>query len=391
MGHRPLILHLTADYPDPVRDRTTKAVERFIDGLTNCDHVVISLKRQGNPAKTYFTDCGMLRGRRVFAHGYFAPPLGVGQLAVMWGIARRVRATLAGEGIRPDLIHAHRLTFEGFAGWFLSRWLKLPIVYSVRGEVEQKILRFKPTYRPIIRKMVREAARIYYVSAWFRPQLERFVPVTPHKSRLLPNIVENTRQPIVPVAPDRRIAIVLHYQFWRRKGLDRLIAAFARVADRLPGVALDVIGGGDVRFTNEVIGLVERSGCASRIRLLGAMDNAQLLQRLPGYLALAVPARNETFGMVYTEALFSGVPILYGRGTGIDGYLDGLDIGVGVDPLDIDEIAAGLTQLVERNAELRRAIAVAAPELCRRFEPSCLLAMYQKDVLDVTDLKRAPG
>ena len=45
MAHRPLILHITGDYPDPSRAPTTVAVKRLIDGLVDCDHVIVSLTR----------------------------------------------------------------------------------------------------------------------------------------------------------------------------------------------------------------------------------------------------------------------------------------------------------------------------------------------------------
>lgn len=95
---------------------------------------------------------------------------------------------------------------------------------------------------------------------------------------------------------------------------------------------------------------------------------------------MALPGRNETFGMVYVEALFAGIPVLHGRDTGIDGYLDGFDFGRGVDPDDIDAIAAALLDLAERNVALRSAIAAAAPELQRRFDPAHHVALYEADI-----------
>ncbi|MFX7731798.1 glycosyltransferase, partial [Acinetobacter baumannii] len=85
-----------------------------------------------------------------------------------------------------------------------------------------------------------------------------------------------------------------------------------------------------------------------------------LLDDFAQVLALAMPSHNETFGMVFPEALFAGAPILYSRATGIDGYLDGLDVGVAVDPGNVDAIARGLVRLVEDNAHYRQNIRDAA-------------------------------
>ena len=104
------------------------------------------------------------------------------------------------------------------------------------------------------------------------------------------------------------------------------------------------------------------------------------MAELPNALALALPSRNETFGMVYTEALFAGVPILYSRGTGIDGHLSGLDVGMAVDPDNVSEIAEGLVDLVANNARYRNAIQTAGPELFRRFDPARQIALYMADI-----------
>ena len=47
-----------------------------------------------------------------------------------------------------------------------------------------------------------------------------------------------------------------------------------------------------------------------------------MLETLNGYTALVLPTLRETFGMVYIEALFAGVPILYSQDRGVDGFFD---------------------------------------------------------------------
>jgi glycosyltransferase involved in cell wall biosynthesis len=110
------------------------------------------------------------------------------------------------------------------------------------------------------------------------------------------------------------------------------------------------------------------------------LPNAELLAALPRYRALLLPSLNETFGMVYVEALFAGLPILFTRGTGIDGYLDGLDVGHAVPPRDVDAIAAATLDLWRRSDTLRANIASAAPQLFATFDPATNLARYRADV-----------
>lgn len=377
---RPLVLHITGDYPDPMRAPTTQAVKRLIDNATDADHVVFSLDRKVNPLATYLTECPAPPGQRRFAYGEFGLPFGIGLFARFWNIANQIGKVLDREGLRPDVVHAHRLTYDGIAGWLIARRLGIPLIVSVRGEVESKVFRFKPLYRRLMRRIASDAARIYYVSAWYREDLERLTGADRSRSRLLPNAVANCTASIEPREPEPAIVTVANLDIWRKKGVNRLIEAFARFAADMPGVRLDIVGPGGPGSIEAVQAMIDRTGLADRIRLIGQMRNCELIARLPSYMALALPSRNETFGMVYAEALFAGVPILYSRHTGIDGYLDGLDVGIGVDPNDIAGIGHGLVRLVRENKRLRSSIVSASGELCHRLCPMRHAALYQADI-----------
>lgn len=381
MPARPLVLHITGDYPDPTRPPTTVAIKHLIDSVTDCDHIIISLTRTADPRRLKRVALSApASGQRLYAIHHFGLPLGLGLLPSFYLVARQIERLLDREGLAPDAVHSHRLTFDGLAGWLIARRRGIAHLVSVRGEVESKVLRHKPTYRPLITRILGEAHRIYYVSAWFRPTLERLCPTIALKSRDLPNIVANTRAVIVPKPAGTRIVSAANLDIHEKKGIDRLIAAFARAAPLIPEVGLDIIGGGKPESIARVQRLIDATGLGGRIRLRGALANADFLSELPNALALALPSRNETFGMVYTEALFAGVPILYSRHTGIDGHLDGLDVGVAVDPDDIEGVANGLAVLVRDNTRLRTAIAGVAPDLFARFDRDRQVALYMADI-----------
>lgn len=378
---RPLLLHISSEYLHPERPPPiTDAVLRLVDRMTDYPQVVVSLQRVSNPLKTFWRDHGMWNGRRLVVFGYFAPPLGIGMFACQALVARRIRRFLVDEGLSPTVIHSHRFTFEGIAAWLLARRLGAALFFSVRGEVESKVFAAKPTYRPLFRRMARDAARIYYVSAWFRQRFERYSGVDPAKTRLLPNIVLNSRRTIPHVAPARRIVTAMSLRAIDKKGLPELLQAFASAGPVLEGVTLEIIGEGPEDAVARVRSLVEKNGLTGRVILLGRMSNDALLEYFTQALAMAMPSHNETFGMVYPEALFAGAPILYSARTGIDGYLDDLSVGVAVEPGDVRSIADGLVVLVRDNARLRASIRDNADILFDRFDPSAVLGRYRSDI-----------
>lgn len=381
----PLILHLSSDYLDPIRPPPiTDAVVRLVDRMTDHRQIVVSLQRVADPRRVLWRDFGEVDGRRLVVCRYFAPPFGLGMAACQALVARRIGRFLHQENLMPDIVHSHRFTFEGIAAWRLARRFGAAHFASMRGEVERKVFRLKPAYRPLFRRIARDAAHVFCVSAWYRQDFERHTGIDPAKTGFLPNIVFNARPAIAPVAPEPLIVVPMSLRAIDKKGLPELLAALAAVRHRLPGVGVEIIGEGPAEAVARVERLIAANGLAGIARRRAFMPHGDLLDHLGRALAMALPSHQETFGMVYAEALFAGTPILHSRGSGIDGYLDGLDVGVAVRPGDVAAIADGLVGLVEDNGRYRTAIAAAAPALFDRLGPDGTLARYRAAVAEAT-------
>jgi glycosyltransferase involved in cell wall biosynthesis len=65
-----------------------------------------------------------------------------------------------------------------------------------------------------------------------------------------------------------------------------------------------------------------------------------------------MPSFAETFGLVYAEALSQGLPLIYTKGQGIDGYFRDGEVGYAVDPNDPEEIADRISMILRRYLEI---------------------------------------
>lgn len=105
----------------------------------------------------------------------------------------------------------------------------------------------------------------------------------------------------------------------RRKGVDLLLAALARVS--IPHWQLDVVGGGPE--AGALKGLAKRLGIAARVTFHGSQGNAVVQEAMAGSDVLVVPSRigprNQTEGLptVIVEAFSIGLPVIAARLTGI--------------------------------------------------------------------------
>ena len=373
------ILHLAVDYNTPYRAPTTRAVEWFIDELGDFKNVVIALRRSPLPWAPQVTQCVTPRGQ-LFDMAYVGLPWGIGLNAAMRRAASRIIALLEDKGVTPNLVHAHKLAFEGLAGWYVARHFGVPLILSIRGGAESKVFRYKPALRKRLREIAAYADRLYFVSAWFEVEFRRHIPGHEAKTRRLPNIVRNISPSIAICEPGDRFVAVLNLDTRKQKGLSWLLDGLSMAAKVEPAIGLDIIGGGTPKSVAATVGMIEARGLSNIVRLVGSLSNEALLARMPHYRALVLPSINETFGMVYVEALFAGVPVLYAAGTGIDGYLDGLDVGVAVPPRNVTAIKVALLELWRRSHEMRSNIALQAPKLFSIFDPRAMLEAYCDDV-----------
>jgi glycosyltransferase involved in cell wall biosynthesis len=84
--------------------------------------------------------------------------------------------------------------------------------------------------------------------------------------------------------------------------------------------------------------------------------------------------------MVHVEAALAGLPILWAKDRGIDGLID-LSVGVRCDPNSVDEVAAGIEQLVANEQNLKRNLARLQAEGAFRHLQRDGIARQYADIL----------
>ncbi|QKG20911.1 glycosyltransferase family 4 protein [Actinomadura verrucosospora] len=156
-----------------------------------------------------------------------------------------------------------------------------------------------------------------------------------------------------------------------RKGHDVLVEALARVA----GLPWSCVCAGplhrDAAHVERVRGLIARHRLGDRVHLAGPLTGPRLAAAHDAADLAVLPTRSETYGMVVTEALAHGTPVLASDVDGVPGALgrapDGTAPGLLVPPADPGALAAALRRWL-LDPGLRDRLRTAARR--RRGEPA---------------------
>jgi glycosyltransferase involved in cell wall biosynthesis len=181
-----------------------------------------------------------------------------------------------------------------------------------------------------------------------------------------------------PADPGQRPAldapvVVAAGSLTRRKGFDRLLEAWARLAPSFPDWQLRIFGTGHRR--PELEELIEKLGVRGSVDLCG--HSPRLLEELERASVFALTSRNEGFPMVLLEAMAVGLPVVaYDCPTGPrDIITDGVDghlVPNGRTRLLVDALGS----LME-DADSRRRFSAAALESVKRYRIEAIGARWE--------------
>lgn len=197
--------------------------------------------------------------------------------------------------------------------------------------------------------------------------------------------IPNFARPVMPVpvarvslaTPEDAFVITGVGRFVKRKGMDLLIRAAARV----PDAWLWLVGDGRERAALEA--LAAEAGIAQRTRFLGW--HPEPIHVVAASDVLGLPSRHEPFGNVAIEGWQAGVPVVSTRSEGPSWYMqDGVN-GCLVDIDDVAGFAAALARCCDR-AFAAKVVAGGRERLATTFSEAAIadayLALFAGDLGD---------
>ena len=193
------------------------------------------------------------------------------------------------------------------------------------------------------------------------------------------------------VPKEERPTVVFTGRISRSKGVATLVEAVLRLAPKVPGLQLRLIGRAKREFHDWISHRTSSSGMAGLVDMIGYVPRETLPDHLSRAHVFAAPSMYEGGpGFVYLEAMACGLPVVACSGSGAaEVVLHGRN-GVLVPPADVDALAGALERLLDD--DVRQTMGARARQDVLEFADTrqCLrrIEAFYRSVIATTDPAR---
>jgi glycosyltransferase involved in cell wall biosynthesis len=295
-----------------------------------------------------------------------------------------------------DLVHIHAIfSHPSLAAAIACQKLGVPYVVRPLGSLDPWSLRQKPwrkqaMWQMSVKRMLQRAAAIHYTSGDERQLAEGPLGLT--NGVVIPLGVD------LPAAPNQHRQtgpyVLVLSRLHPKKNLEALIEAFGETTDdeRFSDWRLVIAGDGESDYVNKLKMACSNSSARQRIVFAGWVSGAERENLLSGAELLALPSRQENFGLCVAEALAHAVPVIISDRVNFADHVRAAGAGW-VTSLEPDSISAALQAAMCDPAErIRRGEAgrqLVTENFSWRKVAASLIELYER-TLNAQKVARKP-
>lgn len=260
---------------------------------------------------------------------------------------------------RYDVINTHFAVPSGPLGYILSRIFRIPNVLSLHGgDIYDPSKKLSPhdsfIFSRVVKFILNAADRIVAQSTNTRDNAIKYY--NPAKDV---EVIPLAFHPPAEVKVSRKELNLEKDMFYvitvgrliKRKSLQTLIRAMGIIKKK--NIRLLIVGDGPEREYLDSV--VKETGTSGRITFLGFLDDMDKYRYLKASDLFALTSLHEGFGIVFMEAMHTGLPIVCTNHGGQVDFLKQRENAILIDVGDVEACAKGILEL-EKNAGLYKKI-----------------------------------
>lgn len=220
-------------------------------------------------------------------------------------IVKKLVKIIAEEDGKIDLVHIHSALDMGIA--YDKSGIDYPYVITEHSTKYSRNL-INNVQKKYLPNVFKKANRVLVVGNGLKNDISTYV--NKKRIEIIPNLVKMPKGDLLKVKKENR----KRFRFFSlgfltyKKGMDLLIEAFNLGKDKLNDVELLIGGDGEER--NNLKKLIDNYGLNNSIKLLGELNREEVAINMQECDCFILASRNETFGIVYIEAMNFGKPVI---------------------------------------------------------------------------------
>ena len=261
-----------------------------------------------------------------------------------------------------NLVHAHFLFSMGGIALKLKKEKNIDYIVAVRNSDVNLFFKYIFHIRKIGINIMRKAKKIIFISPAYKEfVINRYIPYElrdciEEKSVIVPNGINpfwlQNKYAKYKYKKKDKFSLIYVGEFTKNKNIDVSIKAARKLKELGYNIKFIIIGGRGgyedkikklAKINKDIIEIYDR--IEEREKLLNMFRKSDIF---------VMPSHHETFGLVYVEAMSQGLPIIYTKGQGIDGYFEDGKVGYSVNTKDINDIVKKIEMIMHNYSNISK-------------------------------------
>lgn len=282
---------------------------------------------------------------------------------------------------KVDCILAGTMYSDGGVAYLLHKKYDIPFSFAVRETDVTYHMKWRPYLNSFAGKIINDATKVIFLSPSYRKFLDKF---RGNQTKYI-NIPNGVNDYWFKDKDRKRsihdpVSLIFVGEICKRKNVTTIISAVSELIKSGKTVILNIVGAGNEE--QKCRQMVKELGIEDSVHFHGWQDTKEDIKQFYDQSDIFVmPSLRETFGTVYIEALSQGIPVIYTKGQGIDGYFEQGEVGYSCNPLDISEIKNAITDIVNQY----QSISVNCDKLSQAFQWKVVAEQYNKVIALMRD------